>query len=369
MKRLCCIFNIPSLYRESIYLELDNRYSCEWYFENEKVDIALFDTKKLKSVNILDHRNVLGRAYCMKGLLRQLWRRKDFDTYLMVGAPMCISIWLLCIYLKIFRPKKKIYFWTHGWYGKESHMERIVKRTFLRLADGLFLYGDYAKNQLLKDGFNSEDLYVIHNSLSYDVQLNLRQQMTVTDIYAKYFAKNAPVLLFIGRLTPVKQLDMLVDAISILQKRGSNYNLVFVGDGSERTRLEKKVELLGLTSQVWFYGSCYDELTNAELIFNADLCVAPGNIGLTAIHVLMFGCPAITHNDYPYQMPEFEAIKENLTGVFFNRGNVESLAETIDRWFASNERCRDSVRACCYNEIDKYWNPQYQINVFKKVIG
>lgn len=37
---------------------------------------------------------------------------------------------------------------------------------------------------------------------------------------------------------------------------------------------------------VWFYGSCYDEQTNAELIYNADMCVAPGNVGLTAIHAM-----------------------------------------------------------------------------------
>lgn len=369
MNKLCCVFNIPSLYRELIYNEIDNLYDCEWYFENENVDIALFDINKLNSASVLEHKNVIGRAYCMYGLFRKLWRRNDFDGYLMVGAPMCISIWVLCLFLKIFHPKKKIYFWTHGWYGKESRLERIIKRTFLRLADKLFLYGNYAKNQLLKEGFNSNDLYVIHNSLSYDVQLSLRQQMTITDIYEKHFSIKAPVLLFIGRLTPVKQLDMIVDALSILQKRGRNYNLVLVGDGSERVALEKKVESLDLTGHVWFYGPCYDELTNAELIYNADLCVAPGNIGLTAIHVMMFGCPAITHNDFPYQMPEFEAIKENKTGAFFNRGDVESLAEIIDRWFVTNEGCRDSVRECCYDEIDNYWTPQYQINVFKKVIG
>ena len=85
MKKLCCIFNIPSLYRETIYTELERYYDCEWYFENENVDIALFDIKKLKSVNVLEHRDILGRAYRMKGLFRHLCRRKDFDCYLMVN--------------------------------------------------------------------------------------------------------------------------------------------------------------------------------------------------------------------------------------------------------------------------------------------
>ena len=369
MRKLCCVFNIPSLYRETIYSELEETYECEWYFENEKVDIELFDTAKLRHVNILKHVDILGRAYSMNGLFRQLVRRSDFDAYLLVGAPMCISIWILCLYLKIFRPGKKIYFWTHGWYGKESHLESFIKRNFLRLANDIFLYGNFAKEQLRIQGFSASNLHVIHNSLAYDVQLKLRHKMIRSDIYKRHFSNSAPVLLFIGRLTPIKKLDLLMDAVSILQQRGSKYNIVFVGDGIERETLERKVHDLNLTDQVWFFGSCYNEVTNAELIYNSDLCVAPGNIGLTAIHVLMFGCPAITHNDFPYQMPEFEAIIPYKTGNFFERGNVDSLASTIDDWFKAPEYSRAYVRECCYREIDEYWTPQYQMNVIKNVIG
>lgn len=57
-------------------------------------------------------------------------------------------------------------------------------------------------------------------------------------------------------------------------------------------------------------------MTNAEFIYNADLCVSPGNVGLTAMHSLVFGCPVITHNCFEWQMPEFEAIQPGITGDF-----------------------------------------------------
>jgi len=369
MKKLCCVFNIPSLYREAIYLCIDQEYDCEWFFEKENVDVALFDANKLKSAHFLEHRNVLGRAYRMKGLTGMLWNRDDFDAYVMVGAPMCISVYVLCALLKVFHPKKSIIFWTHGWYGKESRSERFIKKIFLRMADELLLYGNYAKGLLIKQGFKSEKLHVIHNSLSYDVQLELRQRMMATDIYKKHFGNNEPILLFIGRLTPVKKLDMLVDAVRILNTKGKKYNLVFVGNGSERDALEKKVKEQRMEKQVWFYGSCYDETTNAELIYNADLCVSPGNIGLTAIHVMMFGCPAITHNDFAYQMPEFEAIVPYKTGGFFERGNVESLANSIEDWYRINGGKRELIRHYCYKEIDEKWTPRYQMSVIKSIIG
>ena len=369
MSKVCCIFNIPSLYREKIYLEIDKEFDCEWYFEQEESDISLFNVNKLKKVFVLKHRKVISRFYMVEGLVNQVWKHNDYDRFLMIGTPMCISLWILCILLKVFYPSKKIYFWTHGWYGKETLLERVVKKLFFKLADGLFVYGNYAKGLLIKEGFSSDKLYVIHNSLSYDVQLEQRKQMRKTPIYLEHFGNTNPILIFIGRLTPVKQLDMLVQSIYDLKNKGLICNLVFIGDGSMRKILEQKVKSLDITQQVWFYGACYDEETNAELIYNADLCVAPGNVGLTAIHTMMFGCPVITHGDFKYQMPEFEAIKPLLTGNFYKRGSQESLNEKISEWFNVNGKRRKYVQQYCYDEIDNQWNPYYQMHIIKSVFS
>lgn len=367
--KLCCIFNIPSLYRERIYIDLDDTYECEWYFEQEKNDINLFDIKRLRSVVVLPHQKIVGRLYRMKGLTRRLWKRDDFDAYLMIGSPMCISIWMICIVIRILYPKKKIYFWTHGWYGKETWLEAIVKRTFLKLAHGIFVYGNYAKRLLREQGFKKDNLFVIHNSLSYDMQLELRKLMHRTTIYKNYFNNDNPVIIFIGRLTPVKQLDMLIDAVRQMKERNRECNLALVGDGSMRHELEIQVKNLGISDYVWFYGACYNEAVNAELIYNADLCVSPGNVGLTAVHSLMFGTPVITHDNFAYQMPEFEAIQKGATGDFFSYGHVEALVNIICNWLDENSKKREEIRLACFNEIDKQWNPNFQMKVIKSVLN
>ena len=68
-------------------------------------------------------------------------------------------------------------------------------------------------------------------------------------------------------------------------------------------------------------------------------------------------------------MPEFEAIKEGITGSFFNRDDIQNLAEAINRWFEKNGQNRDEVRENCMNIIDKEWNPYYQIEILKKGLG
>jgi glycosyltransferase involved in cell wall biosynthesis len=236
------------------------------------------------------------------------------------------------------------------------------------MVDGVFLYGNYAKNLMVQNGFNSNKLHVIHNSLDYDVQLPIRDSLTINELYKGHFKNGAPVLCFIGRLTSVKKIHILIDALYIMNKRGTHLNLILIGDGEERKSLEDKVNQLELSDRVWFYGESYDERTNAELLYNADLCVAPGNIGLTAMHAMMFGCPCMSHDDFPYQMPEFEAIIPNQTGNFFKRDDVQSLADSIENWFAVNGNRREEIRKACYQEIDMNWNPHKQIEIFKQVI-
>ena len=162
---------------------------------------------------------------------------------------------------------------------------------------------------------------------------------------------------------------MLLNAVAKLKRRGEPVNLTFVGNGVERHNMEDRVIELGIKDQVWFYGACYDEKTNAELSLMQIYAYHRGNIGLTAIHVLMFGSPAITNDDFDHQMPEFEAIKDRESGAFFNAGNSTSLADAISYWFFSHRTDRETVRQACYKEIDTKWNPHNQINIFKRVLA
>ena len=76
----------------------------------------------------------------------------------------------------------------------------------------------------------------------------------------------------------------------------------------------------------------------------------------------------MTHNYFPNQAPEFETIKKGVTGDFFNSDDIHSLIETIEKWFMINKD-REKVRAACMQEIDKSWNPNYQLKIIKEVIN
>lgn len=362
IKKLCVIYNTAPRYREAIFKAIDEEYDCEWYFGETKSDIKEMDLSLLKHACYYKYYGKPSKLYWKKGILPLLFKKEN-RTFLSLAESHSLTDYFFFGLARFM--KKKVYVWTHGWYGKESRLEAALKKWMFRQVNGIFVYSNYGRNLMIKEGIPAEKIFTIHNSLHYDQQKALREAIAPSNIYREHFGNDNSTIIFIGRLTKVKKLDMVVDALANLNVKGEKYNLVFVGDGVERQNLEAKVYAMGLQHNVWFYGACYDEKQNAELIYNADLCVSPGNVGLTAMHALVFGCPVITHNCFKWQMPEFEAIKAGATGAFFEMDNVAALTECISKWFAEKSDKRDEVRQACFNEIDTQWNPYYQMNVIK----
>lgn len=364
--KLCIVYNYAQLYREPIFKLIDEAWECEWYFGRNTTDIKGMDTSLLSNVVMVDNKKFMGSFLYQTDVYRE-YNTGDYHAVILLGEPFNLSTWAILIKNKFRKTPKKIYLWSHGWYGKEGLVKRLVKRLFFRLADKTFLYGNYAKQVAIRQGFPADKLIVIHNSLDHSYQVSIRKNLRVSDIYRSYFGNNNPVLIFIGRLTEVKRLDLLIEAIAILKNDGKFFNVVLIGDGEKRNTLQNEVVNKGLEKQFWFYGSCYDDIQTSQLIFDADLCVSPGNVGLTAMHTMVYGTPVLTHDDFPWQMPEFEAIKINETGNFFHRGDAISLANNILTWIETHPN-REAVRQACYREIDTFWTPEYQLKLLKEHI-
>ena len=356
--------NVASHYRKAIFLLMDKTYDITYLFGQSLGDIKQMDTSLLKGkVEKTKTRKVWKEWYWQPGVVCKAFQ--SFDRYLLIGDPWALSTWLICIIMRIMGKSDRVFFWGHGWYGKETRLRSFVKKQFYGLASGgIFLYGNYARRLMIEEEFDPKKLFVIHNSLDYENQIVLRKKLTPNKIYWDHFTNNYKNLIFVGRLTKVKKLDILLSALKSCSAHGHIYNLTFVGNGEKKEELQLLTKQLSLDNQVWFYGACYDENVLGELIFNADLCVAPGNVGLTAMHSMVFGTPVITHNNFPYQMPEFESIHEGATGAFFKQDDVESLRDTIISWIEGNKD-REVIRRACYQEIDEQWTPEYHMEILK----
>lgn len=296
---------------------------------------------------------------------------KDFDTIIYLGNPYYLSTWMGAALARL--RGKRVLMWSHGVTRKEKGLKGWIRSRLYRLAHGMLLYGNWARSILIDKGFAPEQLYVVFNSLDYDKQVAMRESLCDVDRQDKrrelFEHPDWPMAFFVGRLTPQKKLTMLLEAVQILRERDVDMNVLLIGDGSARGDLEAQVQKHDLSDRVVFYGACHSEDELAPLISAADLCVSPGEVGLTAMHSLVYGTPVITHDNPEKQGPEFEAIVDGKSGMFYPEGSVGGLIETIKTWLTlAEQRGRDAIRRDCQEVIDKYYNPHVQIETLNAAV-
>lgn len=346
---------------------MEKEFNCDFYFGDKvntsikKIDYLELDGFKAELLNYS------GRYFQLRKGVWKLALKKEYENYLISWEPLNISLWIFLLLCKF--QGKKVYSWQHGISKKKiSKKFELLEKFSMSLKAGTFLYGHYARNNMIRLGFNPEKLHVIYNSLDYKRHLELRKSKRDQNIYLNHFNNIDPVILFIGRLTPVKKLHLIIEAHKRLIKTNVPCNVVFIGDGDVKEQLELLIAKYNLKGRYLFTGALYDESIIANYLSSADVCVSPGNVGLTAIHCLSYGLPVIIHDNFETQMPEFEAIQEGVSGSFFEEDDIDSLTQTIKNWLQFSSIKRDEIRKKCYEIIDSKYNPLNQIKILNHSI-
>lgn len=366
MRRLCYIANQGQHYRFPVFQRMSEDLHCDFYL-GDKVEtpVKSFDYERLTGYKGTLKNRFFGPFYWQSGALKLLFKR--YDSYLFTGEPFCLSTWCLLLLSRLTR--KQMVAWTHGWYGREGRLKAFVKRLYFSLCTDILVYGEYAIRLMAEAGIPKSKMRCIANSLDSDRLLHIRQKTAYTDVYARHFGNDHPTIIYCGRIQRVKKLDMLLQCLRCLHDSATPVNLVVVGKDVDGLGLEQLAARLSLQDNVWFYGPCYDDEKLGELFYNAHVCVSPGNIGLTAIHALSFGCPAITHDNFTHQMPEFEAICPGVTGDFFKEDDIHDLVEKVRYWILRNVQERAQSRAAAFAEIDRKWNVDRQMQILQEIVN
>lgn len=367
MKNICLISNCAPIYRKGIFDLMDSNFNMTWAFGHidslRDLDMSHYNGNVVRLTN----KSLPLGIYWQKGSI-SLACKSDFECYIIIGDAKCLTVWLSAMFARL--RGKKVLFWSHGSLREIKGIRRLVLNLFWDLANCGLIYNDRSR-QIMQDAKVGCGKFVtVYNSLNYPAQLSLRNQLQCSDIYQAHFGNNCPVIVFIGRLIPSKKLNIILTVASLINKdnEANKVNIVMIGDGPEKTHLQKQASELGISKDVWFYGACYDERKNADLLYNADICVSPGEVGLTAIHAMMFGLPVATHNNLDRQGPEFEAIVDGKTGFFFKENDIEDLHDRLAKWICKTKNDRETIRTNCFEIIDTVWNPNHQLSAIKMAI-
>lgn len=170
-------------------------------------------------------------------------------------------------------------------------------------------------------------------------------------------------VIFVGRLTFLKGVDVLLQALQILQRRNHRtYHLRIYGDGEARKPLEALSIRLGLGDSVYFEGyRPRDELIEA---YKATKVVAiPSRwdcLPYSLIDAICLGKAIVVSNRANAE----GAVNNGKNGLIFDSDNPEDLANKLDD-VINNDSLRESFELFSLGISDKYsWK-----YVGKEVVG
>lgn len=137
-----------------------------------------------------------------------------------------------------------------------------------------------------------------------------------------------PMFVAVGRLSREKGIDTLIEAIARIRADGILARLRLVGDGPQRTALERLASQLGVQDAVEITGWVDHDDVEAYLE-DAWALVAPSlwaePFGLTAVEAIVRGVPVIGSAVGGYA----ETVEPGVTGLLCRNGDVGDLARCL----------------------------------------
>lgn len=179
------------------------------------------------------------------GLVREL-ATTDADAIVM-SLTGRIALPLTYMFARLRR--KPFILWTGLWYHPDSTFHRLswpFTRWIYRHSDAVLAYGEHVARFLVKHGTPPERIFLFWQSVDTARLGRAVDPDKRAALRAAWSPDDAPVILYVGRLDPVKSLDTLVDAYARL-RADVPCQLVIIGRGPERAALERRAGKLGVT--------------------------------------------------------------------------------------------------------------------------
>jgi glycosyltransferase involved in cell wall biosynthesis len=161
------------------------------------------------------------------------------------------------------------------------------------------------------------------------------------DVRAALGLGDRRVVLSVGRLVPIKNTALLVDAFARLRQTDTSAHLLLVGEGPEQRALHDRASQLGIAGAVTFAGYVPQDQM-APYYRAADLFALASdfdNSPNVVLEAMACGLPVVATD--VGGVAEF--VIDDRGGALVRRGDMEAMADTLTRWLAAPERRRASA--------------------------
>ena len=163
-------------------------------------------------------------------------------------------------------------------WNRKGFVNRIVRNPMLaemleaiclKLADRIIVVVEEHKALLATRGINPGKIVEVGNTVEHDYYSGIQIKQSIVEKH-----KDSFVLCYVGNLSPERDLETAIYALSFLNEKIDNLKLLLVGDGKIKTQLLELALKEGVRDSVEFAGWVDFELT-PSYVAASTVCIIP----------------------------------------------------------------------------------------------
>ena len=329
----------------------------EKFIKSDHCDFKIVGGKDYQGIKSLQNDQYMTLIYTSMGIFKHrfYYLRRSIrytfsirpDVIICSGVDFHLIHTLIIYFIYHIILRRDFYWWSHGTTGNQGKIGQFMRKFFYRSSSGVFVYSMTGKDNLLSMGVKPNNIQVVNNSI------NKSEYGYLSSDYSYKTPENGTFsILFCGRITKEKKLEVLLQALAYMkQKYALQLRCKIVGGGGYDF-LQKMADELDILDIVDFVGEKYGEEL-FKYFQSANIFIYPGGIGLSLLQALSFGLPVITTDNIHLHGPEIELILPGKNGDFFQDGSYKNLAEKIIYWKEKISESEEEIRTECINVIEE----------------
>ena len=226
-----------------------------------------------------------------------------------------------------------------------STVERIV----VRKASALTAVSNVLMRECATKKLTNQNTIIIPNGSN--TALKRANPDTIINVEKKYALNNKKLIFAVGRLSPIKGFQFLVDAMQLVVTKVPDSVAIIAGSGPYKESLAEMINKNGLSGNIKLIGPI-DEETKAALYERSEAVVFPSlnePFGIVILEALMMHKPIIAFNTESSR----EIIQKG-TGLLVPTNDTEALANAIMKIF-TDKRLREQITAKTFTAKFSSW--------------
>lgn len=165
--------------------------------------------------------------------------------------------------------------------------------------------------------------------------------------------ENIPILLFVGRITALKNVFFIANSLKILKDKGQPFKMIFVGTGLDEEKLQARVKELGLVDDVVFTGKIMDRDLLKAIYSRANLFLFPSYYDANSLVQI-----EASSQKTPTIFLEGSATSASVTNDkngFISPNNEAAFAEKIYQ-VLSDKELYEKVKQNAFDDLYRSWD-------------